>query len=92
MWLIDAEKFFENLIAYAPLEMVWNARDIAHKLNEMPKIDAEPVRHAEWLPVDTKLHPFYKGRCSYCGKINTKDNYCPNCGAKMTRKEISSNE
>ena len=55
-------------------------------IEAIPSVDVERVRHGEWLPVDTKFHPFYKGRCSYCGKVNTKDNYCPNCGAKMNGK------
>ena len=61
----------------------------------MRLIDAEPVVHARWInvtrmkfvdPLDV-IRPF---ECSNCGcqvyqDVSTidRDNYCPNCGAKM---------
>lgn len=35
----------------------------------------------KWCDVVTTVNGY---KCSECGKFNTdKDNYCPNCGAKM---------
>lgn len=44
---------------------------------ELPKIEAEPVRHGRWE---------FGGFCSECGIDNEerKTDFCPNCGADMT--------
>lgn len=50
-----------------------------------PTIDAELVRHGEWIDNPTNLR-FY---CSICGIHQTvftgKTNYCSHCGAKMDK-------
>ena len=53
-------------------------------------IEAEPVRHGEWVLVDaTSYADVYT--CSECGGFApsgfVKSNYCQNCGAKMDGKE-----
>ena len=64
--------------------------DVKRTIDEMPTVDAIPVRHGRWI---------YKGvrgrfpvcECSVCGNVENADwavlgdnvNYCPNCGAKM---------
>lgn len=54
-----------------------------------PTIDAEPVRHGEWIPVEMEMRfGTLKGvKCSLCGKEKVREgsNYCPNCGAKMNK-------
>lgn len=61
-------------------------KKILQIVNEAPTIEAEPVRHGEWI--DGK--PFTNSRwkvCSECHRSapcpNGGENYCPNCGAKM---------
>lgn len=59
-------------------------------IEEAPAVDAEPVRHAEWIPweingKETKLFM----TCSGCRRYQWPRNevplfrYCPKCGAKM---------
>lgn len=57
------------------------------KIEEIPAVDAEPVRHGRWM-----LNKHYgDNECSVCGEDNFRAwdfgghtmNYCPNCGAKM---------
>lgn len=58
-------------------------------LEQLPTIEAEPVRHGQWLTFGS-MHS-----CSICGEtvlvpttitgIPTYD-YCPHCGAKMDKK------
>ena len=55
-----------------------------------PAVDAEPVRHARWLPTSDDN----KQRCSRCDVIHLiaqyphgQAIYCPNCGAKMDEEE-----
>lgn len=53
-------------------------------IDNAPTIDAEQVKHGEWIEDDTIQHKYF--RCSNCGigQFNWgEDNYCPNCGAKM---------
>lgn len=86
MRLIDADRFFENLKRYAAPEMVWDASDIEHKLNEMPTIKAEPVVYAHWVVRGGVPY------CSACGEMLNGYSYdndvsttprCSFCGAKM---------
>lgn len=51
---------------------------IANLIEKIHSVDAEPVRHGQWLN---------DGACSLCGAFDTRDpfgsGYCQNCGAKM---------
>lgn len=58
-----------------------------------PTVDAEPVRHGRWIPVENDDMFCY---CSECGTHEYREtievlryDYCPYCGAKMNaeRKE-----
>lgn len=61
-----------------------------------PTVDAEPVRHGEWIP-DPESNPYDQycaSVCNLCGRSARVDgdeevlpNYCDNCGAKMKRTE-----
>lgn len=55
-------------------------------LMRAPAVEAEPIRHAGWI--EERFH-LTNPRCSWCGSysLDGKHNFCPNCGAKMDRKE-----
>lgn len=62
---------------------------ICEAIEELPTIEAEPVKHGKW-----KHYPGINSKCSECGRYFPVDefdsrpfdiNYCPNCGAKMTK-------
>lgn len=65
-------------------------------IEDMPTIDAEPVRRGEWVEVRTSVFTPYalelEEKCSLCGRYiyrygtQPPDRYCPNCGAKMDRR------
>lgn len=63
---------------------------IVSKLDCLPAVDAEPVRHGYDKSDD---HPFCEFKCSVCDKeikefwTDYKINYCPFCGAKMDRED-----
>lgn len=51
---------------------------------DIPAVDAEPVRHGEWVYNESDYVPY----CDQC--LMPQDatcNYCPGCGAKMDLKE-----
>ena len=61
------------------------------EIDDMPIIEAEPVRHGKWKQWDSYgFEDTYK--CTACGEsfvliegtpITNGYKYCPNCGAKM---------
>lgn len=71
--------------------------DCWRTIKELPAVDALPVKHGRWkgynVPHWTKRYeengdPEYKYHaeyvCSICRRRTIiKENYCPNCGAKM---------
>ena len=56
--------------------------DFKKAIKKMPKgiiVDVAPVRHGRWKRYCKNL-----GECSECGEVvSVRNNYCPNCGAKM---------
>ena len=66
-------------------------------IDEQPTVDAEPVRHGEWVKMRGMMPPEYMGlkECSVCGwhinpigrtafdKHESEFCYCPHCGARM---------
>lgn len=58
----------------------------SNDLKNEPTIEAEPVRHGEWVMKEILVKsPFAKNAyCSECLEETAyTHNYCPNCGAKM---------
>lgn len=68
-------------------------------LFDLPRVDAEPVRHARWEKNKDDLYwgnHFIHRHCSLCGgeahinrfgTAHILSAFCPNCGAKMDGKE-----
>lgn len=57
-------------------------------IDRMPAVDAEPVKHSEWVEEkDRVLH----WHCRECGLVegiaHYMMHYCPNCGAKMDKEK-----
>ena len=68
-------------------------------INQTLSADVAPVRHGRWIE-DERTYPgpgLKNNLCSACGEVagawkeglepGRKWAYCPNCGAKMDRKE-----
>ncbi|MBQ7013350.1 MAG: hypothetical protein IJN11_05480 [Oscillospiraceae bacterium] len=55
---------------------------------ELPTIEAEPVRHGWWVVQDEGRTRYM---CSLCESKNYRgcEKYCPNCGAKMDKEEVT---
>ena len=61
-------------------------------VESFPAIDAEPVRHGEWILNPCNLYNDATWVCSVCGNewvlidgtpLDNQMNYCPKCGARM---------
>ena len=91
MRLIDADELIEFIDMghlRNPLEACFSERDVVDMLESRETIDAAPVRHGHWVlrihdEDDDGGYPLY--HCSMCDnpRPHKRDNYCPNCGAKM---------
>ena len=57
---------------------------LVEHLNEIPSVDAVPVKHGRWIDMDDHV------LCSLCGATHygADKNYCPNCGARMDEEDI----
>ena len=101
MRLIDADATFELLKSLGPRDYrrekgtIMDAMKMVASEHYTPTVDAEPIRHGEWIP---KLMPSGVSacginemtaeveECSICHKlysIEDEKRYCPYCGAKM---------
>lgn len=60
------------------------------EIDQMPTVDAEPVRHGKWIdetfkPWGLVHHPFKCNLCGECAEYASP--YCPNCGARMVEDD-----
>ena len=89
--LIDADALVEHCKELASID--WNSNvapqswasayeSFAFEVEGAPTIEAEPVKHGEWVSLEADIGLF---ACSNCGHkiLRAECNYCPKCGAKM---------
>lgn len=68
-----------------PLTSVEVLRLAIRRVNKLPAVDAEPVRHGKWIYREEGLT--YWWECSICSDYESKKTpYCPNCGARMDER------
>ena len=79
--LIDLENEFQQYKPFHGFEhaMYRKICEVEIAIGKTPDADVAPVRHGRWKRYGKNL-----GECSECGEIvSVRNNYCPNCGAKM---------
>lgn len=99
--LISRSTVIEILQAKADMAVSTNAQMVylnaARMVKIIPAVDAEPVRHGQWVEEEVYDGDVYYD-CSACGESwvlldgNPADNgmdYCPHCGARMGMEEES---
>lgn len=98
--LIDADALKQN--AYTSYECASQPCKVVDvsDIDDAPTVDAEPVRHGEWIKIRGMMPPEYMGlkACSVCGwhihplgrtAFDLKESefrYCPRCGARLDRE------
>lgn len=65
--------------------------DVCTVLNDLPKVEAEPVRYGKWAKyyfdhVMMGVRP-YMYYCTNCNEIGERTAFCPHCGAKMDERK-----
>lgn len=93
MRLCDADAVLEIVMQYCPdddgscSKSHVDMRDMLDDIENLPTIEAEPVRHERWIFVKDILPDFKRYECSGCKHeklvVRTFPNYCESCGAKM---------
>ena len=65
---------------------------VLEKVREFPAADVAEVRHGRWRWVAYDANPkIGNWHCTYCNRIPKsfqKEDFCPNCGAKMDVEEV----
>ena len=92
MRLVDADEVYKVLTDYYHHKTETQHEALKEALSKVPTVDAEPVRHGQWVhnKWSNMRHDY---SCSLCGcRIEGVDpfslsattyNYCPECGAVM---------
>lgn len=61
-------------------------------IKSIPAADVTPMRHGRWRWVAYDANPkIGNWHCTYCNRIPKsfqKEDFCPNCGAKMDKEEV----
>ena len=92
MRLIDAEAFLKTEIDRCgsdPLVGTCTSDNqyLSDRLKKAPTIEAKSVVHGHWISKNDHGYEwiFVCSNCDYIDgyPFNDRDNYCPNCGAKM---------
>lgn len=98
MRLIDADALIPSeihtiVVRKADGKEVWESVLYAEQIDNVPTVNAEPVKHGRWIGESQTKRVF---KCSVCRHYLDFDgvnagrgsaNYCPNCGAKMDEDE-----
>lgn len=97
MRLIDADELKTEINFTVTITGKDNAAEVKRlmelynkAISNAPTINAEPVKHGEWIDHGTTCQRY---ECSVCGDqhdwliLPNNINFCPNCGAKMKGTE-----
>lgn len=95
---IDAESLTTNIAQIAKNCARSDAQKalisrILFMIDNMPTIEAQPVKYGRWIIDYAEGRKIYHAHCSECGKEPTRNiggdyyidklsDYCPNCGSK----------
>ena len=91
MRLIDADEYLNKMCNNCELRIERLCKTpsdekgcFANEINNIPTVEAEPVKHGHWETIKNAYGEIEGFIHAECGRTsNSKDNYCPNCGAKM---------
>lgn len=82
---VNLDDIFETLLHN------WGYYGLEEDLNNLPTADVAEAKHGEWKHTVEFGHiaKHHYWNCSLCGAGSSdcgRENYCPNCGAKMDGK------
>lgn len=94
-----AKEYIERETLLHKIRWASSAEEAVMSVRRIPAADVAPVRHGEWIGVDTSYWRWYHDtartvfsksfRCSECGrKTIIREKFCPSCGAKMDKEKV----
>lgn len=82
----DALEAAEQRIAELDAQNVLKDGTITAMATDIGKLRAQMPKEGEWI--DEQRGRWIYAKCNLCGKVqDVRSNYCPNCGARMTKGE-----
>lgn len=96
LWINRNEKRLIDLDKVKPMDFPsceMDGLDVVRYLNTLPTVDAVEVVHAEWKDgvcsaCDFDIRDMIDGESEFRSWVWECVPHCPNCGAKMTKKEV----
>ena len=93
-----AKEYIERQTLLHKIRWASSAEEALMSVQRIPAADVAPVRHGEWIDVDTSYWRWYHDTartvfsksfmCSECGrKTIIREKFCPSCGAKMDKEK-----
>ena len=93
-----AKEYIERETLLHKIRWASSAEEAVMSVRRIPAADVAPVRHGEWIDVDTSYWRWYHDtartvfsksfRCSECGrKTIIREKFCPSCGTKMDKEK-----
>ena len=86
-----AKEYIERQTLLQKIRWASSAEEAVMSVRRIPAADVTPVRHGRWRWITYDANPkIGNWHCTYCNRIPKsfqKEDYCPNCGAKMDKKE-----
>lgn len=101
MRLIDADKLVKTFCSHCVDHDECKSECMDLKIiKSMKTVEAEPIRHGYWIPINPDVYGADLFSCSVCGIYSGDGHcrkefdyeYCPWCGAKMDEKETNQAE
>ena len=89
MRLIDADELMLKVDMHGTNQFGMLDEDIRQFINDVPTVDAQPVKHGRWEFCSNLMGEYFKcSECGYKGDVPTCMGepiyiFCPNCSAKM---------
>ena len=84
--LAEIEEEIENEKSYDDYDRgIIAGLRIAYKdIKNRPKVEAEPIKHGQWIAIRNGTMKHWKEQCSVCkGITRGRYPYCRSCGARM---------
>ena len=86
-----AKEYIERQTLLHKIRWASSAEEAVMSVRRIPAADVTPVRHGQWRWITYDANPkIGNWHCTYCNRIPKsfqKEDFCPNCGAKMDLEE-----
>ena len=86
-----AKEYIERQTLLHKIRWASSAEEAVMSVRRIPAADVTPVRHGRWRWITYDANPkIGNWHCTYCNRIPKsfqKEDFCPNCGAKMDKED-----